>query len=339
MPTTYTDQFWVIDPYAPPPPGTVLTVQFYNVIDQNNNGLINRFSNDSINGQDIIASYPGDTVTVQLANGTTQTITGVTFYLADGRQVFTPIDGSQLPTATLVSTTWVSGQGSVTPAQLGPPCFTPGTLIATERGERRVEDLQRGDLVLSADRGPVPVVMTHRRSLSARHLREKPRHGPVLISAGALGGGLPRRDLLVSPQHRMLIRSAVAARMFGQAEILVPACQLAGQPGIRRVEAPQGIDYMHVLLDHHAVLFAEGAPAESLFLGVQVHETLSARDVDRLVSHLPERARRPMAPARPLVRGRRLKQMLRRVRDNAKPLLEPERASAAPGGARLVVVA
>lgn len=339
MPTTYTDQFWVIDPYAPPPPGTVLTVSFFNVVDQNNNGLINRFSNDSINGVDIRASYPGDTVTVQLANGTTQTITGVTFYLADGRQVFTPIDGSQLPTATLVSTTWVSGQGSVTPAQLAPSCFTPGTLIATERGQRRVEDLQRGDLVLSADRGLVPVVMTHSRSLSAGHLREKPRHGPVLISAGALGGGLPERDLLVSPQHRMLVRSAVAARMFGEAEILVPACQLAGQLGIRRTEAPQGIEYIHILLDHHAVLFAEGAPSESLFLGEQVHETLSAREVDWLASHLPERARRSMQPARPLVRGRRLKQLLRRLESNAKPLLEPAQPGAAPGRDRLVVVA
>jgi len=332
MPTTYMDQFWIIDPYAPPPVGTALTVSYYNIIDQNSNGLINRFSNDSINGFDIRASYPGDTVTVTLANGTNVTITGVTFYLSNGQQVFTPIDGSNLPNGTLVSTSWVSGQQSVTPAQLGPPCFTPGTLIETERGERKIEDLRAGDLVATADRGPVPILMLHRRHVTGAHLREKPQHGPVMFKAGALGQGLPRRDLLVSPQHRMMIRSAVARRMFGAAEILVPACQLAGQPGISRHDARQGVDYIHILLDHHAVVHAEGAPSETLFLGDQVHEQLSQREVDRVRSFLPYGAGYQMTPARQLVRGGRLKRLLARHCDNAKPLLDtaPAKMTNAP---------
>jgi Hint domain len=337
MPTTYMDQFWIIDPYSPPPVGTALTVSYFSIVDQNSNGQINRFSNDSIDGSDIRASYPGDTVTVTLASGSTVTITGATFYLADGRQVFTPIDGSNLPNGTLVSTTWVSGQQSVTPPQLGTPCFTPGTMIRTERGERRVEDLRAGDLVATADRGLAPVLMLHRRGLSEAHLIDKPQHGPVLFKAGALGQGLPRRDLLVSPQHRMMIRSPVAARMFASAEILVPACQLAGQPGIARAKPDGGIDYIHVLLDHHAVIYAEGAPTETLFLGEQVHEQLSQRDVDRIRSVLPYGPDFSMQPARPLVRGGRLKRLLQRHYDNAKPLLDvPSKATAQAPGLRLV---
>jgi hypothetical protein len=315
-------------------------VSYFDIIDNNKNGLINRFSNDRIDGSDIRASYVGDTVTVQLSDGSTTTITGATFYLADGRQVFTPVDGSLLSTATLVSTSWVGGQSSVTPAQLGPPCYTRGTLVETKDGPRKVEDLKPGDLVMTADRGLAPVVMIHTRHLSPEHLREKPRHGPVLIYAGALGCGLPERDLLVSPQHRILVRSVVAERMFNEGEILVSACQLAGQPGIRRLDVEGGVDYVHVLLDHHAILFAEGAPAESLFLGEQVHETLNIREIDWIRSHLPQGDQHTMEPARPFVRGRRLKQFLRRIDANAKPLLEPtESAHQTDKRPRLVVVA
>ncbi len=338
MPTTYQDQFWIIDPYAPPPAGTLLTVNFFTIVDNNDNGLINRFSNDSIDGSDIVVSYPGDTVTVQLAGGATVTITGVTFYLADGRTVFTPSDGSTLSNATLVSTTWVPTQGSMPVADLGPPCFTPGTLIECASGPRPVEELRPGALVLTADDGLRPLVAVHRRRLSGAEIAARPRLGPVCIAAGALGEGLPRRDLAVSPQHRMLISSPVAERMFGSREILAPACQLVGLPGIARPGAPGGVDYIHLLLDHHAVIFAEAAPTESLFLGRVAGQELPRHEIARLMRHLPDLLARPMEPARPLVRGRRLQQLLRRHEANAKPLLDhPPRPCRPRGRARLAL--
>jgi hypothetical protein len=100
MPTTYNDQFYVIDPYAPPPVGTTLVAQRFDLVDQNDDGDVDRFNGDSIDGSDIRSSYPGDTVSVTLPNGTTVTHTGITFYLADGREVFTPTDGSILQTGT-----------------------------------------------------------------------------------------------------------------------------------------------------------------------------------------------------------------------------------------------
>ncbi len=325
MPTTYNDQFWIIDPYAPPPSGTLLTVSNFDIIDQNDNNLINRFSNDSIDGIDIRASYVGDTVTVQLGDGSTVTITGVTFYLRDGREVFTPTDGSVLQDATLVSTTFVTTQNSVPPALLEPTCFTRGTLIATANGPTPVEELRTGDLVQTADRGLVAICVVHEREMSVEHLRENPKHGPVRIRAGALGLDMPERDLVVSPQHRILLRSDVAERMFGEVEILVPACQLVGQPGISRAETDQPAQYVHILLDHHAIVFAEGAPSETLFLGTQVHETLSPREISMIQSQMPGGADTRMEPARLFVRGRRLKRLLERHSRNNKPLLLPER--------------
>ena len=324
MPTTYLDQFWLIDPYAPPPPGTLLTVSKFTIVDQNDNDLINRFSNDSIDGVDIRASYAGDTITVQLADGSTTTITGVTFYLADGRTLFTPSDGSVLEDATLVSTSWVSGQSSLAVGDLGPSCFTPGTLIATATGNRPVESLHPGDLVETADDGPMPLRLVHRRRLSAAHLAAHPDHGPVRIRAGALGRGLPGRDLTVSPQHRIMLRSAIAERMFGEAEILVPACQLAGFPGIDRLTAPQGVEYLHLLFDRHAIVFAERSPAESLYLGAVVHESLTPREIDAIRARLPQLRNGRMQPARLFVRGRRLRSLLERHLRNGKPLVSVE---------------
>ena len=141
MPTTTTDVFFVIDPFNSPPVGTSLTAVSFDVTDQNDNGLINRFSNDSIDGFDIRASYPGDTVTISTADGDI-TYVGVTFYLADGREVFTPTDGQTLVDGTFGSSTFVTTQDSVTPEELEAVCFTAGTLIATPAGLRAVEPLQ-----------------------------------------------------------------------------------------------------------------------------------------------------------------------------------------------------
>lgn len=322
MPTTYTDQFWVMDPFAPPPVGTLLTVQNFDIVDQNDNDLINRFANDSIDGSDIRASFPGDTVTVTLGNGSTVTITGVTFYLADGREVFTPTDGSQLEDATLVSTTFVTTQASVTPTELQPVCFTVGTRITTANGPRPVEELSAGDLVLTADRGLVPIFMVHQRSMSPKHLQKNPKHRPIRIPAGALGLGLPQADLVVSPQHRMLIQSDIAERMFGEKEILVPACQLVGFMGVHRVAATETAQYVHVLLNHHGVVFAEGAPSETLFLGKQVHENLSVQEINRIRANMPRGSAFLMQPARLFVRGPRLRKLLERHIANNKPLLD-----------------
>ncbi|MEE9428539.1 MAG: Hint domain-containing protein [Paracoccaceae bacterium] len=324
MPTSYTDQFWVIDPYAPPPVGTLLTVQNFTIIDQNNNNLINRFANDSIDGSDIRSSFLGDTVTVTLSGGGTATIAGVTFYLADGREVFTPTDGSILEDATLVSTTFVTTQASVPPANLTPICFTVGTEIETVNGVRAVETLSAGDLVKTADRGLAPILMVHGRTMSPEQLQQNPKHRPICIPAGALGLGTPKRELVVSPQHRILIRSNIALRMFAQQEILVPACQLVGHMGIFRVNSDDVVHYFHILLDHHAVVFAQGAPSETLFLGTQVHENLSPREISAIRSKLPDSAEFTMEPARLFVRGARLRRLLERHKANNKPLLSQQ---------------
>ena len=78
MPTTFSDQFWLINAFDPPPVGTPLSVVRLDITDENDNGVVSRQGNDSVGGSDITRVYPGDTITVTLAGGGTQTFTGVT---------------------------------------------------------------------------------------------------------------------------------------------------------------------------------------------------------------------------------------------------------------------
>jgi Ca2+-binding RTX toxin-like protein len=142
------------------------------------------------------------------------------------------------------------------------PCFTPGTLIATDRGEVRVENLRLGDRVLTRDAGYQPIQWIGRRDLSAEELAAAPKLNPVRIAKGALGLNLPERDLVVSPQHRMLMTGTRAELLFGEHEVLVAAGHLTAVAGVRQ-EAPAGLSYIHLMFDSHEIIRANGAWSES----------------------------------------------------------------------------
>lgn len=136
------------------------------------------------------------------------------------------------------------------------PCFTPGTLIATDRGWRPVERLRQGNRVVTRDNGLKRVVWVGRRDLGYGDLAECPDLHPVLIRQGALGDGLPVRDTLVSPDHRLL------SWPHAGEETLVSASQMADLPGVDAVPV-LGVSYLHILLDRHEVVLANGVWTES----------------------------------------------------------------------------
>lgn len=145
-----------------------------------------------------------------------------------------------------------------------PPCFTPGTLIDTPDGPRPVEILRPGDLVLTRDSGAQPLRWVGQAQLSAADLRARPQFLPIRILVGALGDGLPKRPLVLSPQHRLLFSGWRAELLFAEAEVLVPAVSLLGDNARRETATGAGVHYLHLLFDRHEIIFAEGAPVESL---------------------------------------------------------------------------
>jgi len=158
--------------------------------------------------------------------------------------------------------------------QTGVTCFTRGTLITTDRGAVPVERLKSGDLILTQDHGLQELKLALSRTVGPKELLQNEKLYPIRIPAGALGSGLPKRDLIVSRQHRMATRSTIAERMFGSSTVLVAAIRLTAVPGILVDRAVDSVEYFHLILDQHEVIFAEGAPTESFFMGPQTRNTL-----------------------------------------------------------------
>jgi autotransporter passenger strand-loop-strand repeat protein len=177
-----------------------------------------------------ILSVAGDAVTVS-AGGTT--------YVMD------IVGASGIPLTLGIGTT----AGTI---DIGIACYCTGTAIPTASGEVAVEAVAVGDLVMTADGRTEPVVWVGRRSYAGRFLAGQPHLLPIRFRAGSLGGGLPRRDLLVSPCHAMLLDG-----------VLVQAGSLTNGASITQERSAARVDYVHIELARHDVILAEGAPSET----------------------------------------------------------------------------
>ncbi|WP_300547037.1 Hint domain-containing protein [Roseovarius sp.] len=167
------------------------------------------------------------------------------------------------------------------------PCFTPGTAIATPRGEKLVEELQVGDRIITRDNGLQEIRWIGHRALGGQDLIRSPHLQPVLIRAGALGQGLPERDMLVSPQHRILLNNERAALYFEEREVLAAAKHLTGMDGVDRVES-SGTTYIHFMFDQHEVVLSNGAWTESFQPGEQVLDGMGSAQRDEIYDLFPD---------------------------------------------------
>jgi hypothetical protein len=146
----------------------------------------------------------------------------------------------------------MSESSGVTTITTSAICFMAGTRIRTPDGETAVEDLKPGDLVLAADGLARPVVWLGRQTISTV-FADPLRVWPVRIKAGALADNVPARDLLLSPDHAVLVEGALI-----HAGALVNGVSI-----LRETVVPKVFTYYHVELDDHALVLAENTPAES----------------------------------------------------------------------------
>src|SRR5262249_48361012 len=131
-------------------------------------------------------------------------------------------------------------------------CYCAGTRIRTPSGEVAVETLRRGDLVMVTDGRAVPVTWVGQQTVSTR-FGDPLRVWPIRIRAGALAENVPCRDLLVTPDHAILV-----------GDVLIHAGALVnGTSILREYSVPERFTYYHVELDDHSLLLAENTPAET----------------------------------------------------------------------------
>lgn len=184
------------------------------------------------------------------------------------------------------------------------PCFTAGTLIDTANGPRPVEKLKVGDLVETRDHGLRPVRWVGVRHLSAEDLRHNPNLAPITIKAGTLDGALPEQDLIVSPQHRILMSSALCELYFADAEILTPAVSLLHREGVER-NVTDGVTYVHIMFDQHELVRTYGSWSEGFQPGAAVLSEMDEKQRAELFQLFPELRKNPNAipAARPTMKG------------------------------------
>jgi hypothetical protein len=172
-------------------------------------------------------------------------------------------------------------------------CFTPGTRILTPSGPVAVEDLREGDDVQTKDNGRQQIQWIGSRRMTGARLFAMPKLRPIRIRAGAFGIGEPDDALLVSPEHRMLIKGQVARALFNTPEVLVAARDLINGDSVVLDTAVKEVTYVHLLLPRHEVLFANGVETESFHPANTALSTICDDDRARLLQHLPRVAEDP----------------------------------------------
>lgn len=187
------------------------------------------------------------------------------------------------------------------------PCFTTGTLIDTDAGPRRIETLRPGDHIRTRDHGLRRLFWIGCKALDARDLDRSPNLLPIRIAAGALAPQTPTLDLVVSPQHRVLVRQQGHLR-------LVAAKHLLGMPGITIDRDERGVGYWHMLFDGHEIVRSNGAWTESLYTGPEALKAVTPAARREILQLFPELAcpdrLRGSVPAHPFMSGREARQLV-----------------------------
>jgi hypothetical protein len=270
-------------------PGVVdFTAPLSSTADSNNLGRITNFGpGDSfIVGPSVLVTQSGDTILTNY-----NTATGV-YTILDESRIGSPDDTVQITVSgtsspnnlTADNFTLTSGPGGITVSDM--PCFGAGTEILTPDGMIAVENLAVGDEVLSARTGAVQkIVWTGSRRVDISRHAKPEKVMPVRVRAGALAPGLPERDLILSPDHALLLDGH-----------LVEAKTLVNGATILWDKSRRAVTYHHIELAEHDVVLAEGIPAETfldsgnrkMFEGdaVQLHPDFASDREDRSCAKL-----------------------------------------------------
>ena len=156
-----------------------------------------------------------------------------------------------------------------------------------------VEALVAGDKISTKDNGAEPVLWVGSRNVSGARLYAMPDLRPVRIRQGALGGDRPDGDLIVSPDHRLIVEGQAARALWGEDEVLVAARDLINGQGIARDLAAKSVTYYHLMLEHHQVLLANGVETESFHPAAARLDAIVEEQRQRLFDVMPDLAYDP----------------------------------------------
>lgn len=175
-----------------------------------------------------------------------------------------------------------------TQAPGGVICFTPGTMILTEDGPYPVEEITEGTRLQTKDNGCEEVIWIGSRRISGARLYAMPHLSPIRLREGALDKGVPDAGLLVSPDHRLVLKGPRARDLFNTDEVLVSARDLINDINIVVDRSVREVTYIHLLLPRHQVLFANGVESESFHPASAALSGIEPDQLNLMFERLPE---------------------------------------------------
>jgi hypothetical protein len=183
----------------------------------------------------------------------------------------------------------IVGSSSAAKAVYGPvPCFLRGTNILTSKGEAHVEDLMIGDLVVTAGGRAMPIKWIGRNLFKKTGTRPWPENvQPILVSRFAIDDKTPHADLYLSPKHALYVDG-----------VLIPVENLINGMSVRPAtpESMDVVEYFHIELETHEVIFAEGTPVETFLVTNDRERFANFVEYERLYGVEMAPAMAPYAP-------------------------------------------
>ena len=189
----------------------------------------------------------------------------------------------------------------------GAPCFVAGTMIRTPEGEVAIEMLSAGDLVSTRDNGALEILWIGSRKVYLGKLESRRHLTPVKISEGAIGN---ERELVLSPDHRVLVSSWQAEVVFGEPEVLVAARDLVNDGSVTRAARAEWVEYFHILVRTHELIWANGQLCETLLPSELALGKLAASERATVHEIFPELREMKLDPVRPMLSSAEARTMI-----------------------------
>lgn len=174
-------------------------------------------------------------------------------------------------------------------------CFTPGTMILKEDGLCPVEYLREGDKIQTKDNGAKEILWIGSRRITGARLYAMPHLAPVRLRRGALDRGIPDSGLLVSPDHRMVLKGPKAQELFNCTEVLVTARDLVNDDTVFIDRTLREVTYVHLMLESHQIVFANSVETESFHPASAAMSDIGTDSLERLYDRIPGLRNDPQA--------------------------------------------